>query len=46
MLGGGPDVYRQLASIYARLGRQAESVAAREKYERALIVPSPAGATR
>jgi tetratricopeptide (TPR) repeat protein len=46
MLGGSPDVYRQLAAIYARLGREAESVAAREKYERALLVPSTAGATR
>jgi tetratricopeptide (TPR) repeat protein len=46
-LGGGPDVYRQLASIYARLGRQAESVAAREKYEQALLVPAAgAGAGR
>jgi len=43
-LGGGPDVYRELASIYARLGRQSESVAAREKYERALLVPAAPGA--
>jgi tetratricopeptide (TPR) repeat protein len=46
MLGAGPDVYRQLASIYGRLGRQAESTAAREKYERALLVPSASGAAR
>jgi len=45
-LGGGPDVYRQLASIYARLGRQRESVAAREKYEGALLAPPAGGAPR
>jgi predicted Zn-dependent protease len=30
------DVYRQLAEVYARLGRVAESAAAREKYQRLL----------
>jgi len=45
-LGGGPDVYRQLASIYARLGRERESVAAREKYEGALLAPPAGGAPR
>jgi tetratricopeptide (TPR) repeat protein len=40
-LGGGPDVYRQLVSIYARLGRQAESRAARQKFEQALAAPLP-----
>jgi uncharacterized protein HemY len=30
------DVYRQLAEVYARLGRVAESAAARETYQRLL----------
>jgi tetratricopeptide (TPR) repeat protein len=45
-LGGGPDVYRQLASIYARLGRQADSAAARDKFERSLLVPAAPGVNR
>jgi tetratricopeptide (TPR) repeat protein len=39
-LGAGPDVYRQLAAVYARLGRQAESAAARQKFEQALALPA------
>jgi tetratricopeptide (TPR) repeat protein len=42
-LGGGPHVHKQLAALYAALGRTVESDRARMQYERALLVPTAAG---
>ncbi len=44
-LGGRPDVYRHLAALYASMGRDADSAAARKRYEPALLVPA-SGARR
>ena len=41
-LGGAPDVYRRLAAVYAALGRPDASVAARAKYESAVLAPARA----
>jgi tetratricopeptide (TPR) repeat protein len=43
-IGGHADVYRQLASLYAKLGRTEDSALARARYEQALLVPVSAGA--
>jgi len=43
-LGGRADVYRQLAALYARLGRSEDSALARARYEQALLVPVSDGA--
>ncbi|HEX5109186.1 MAG TPA: tetratricopeptide repeat protein [Vicinamibacterales bacterium] len=45
-LGGQPNVYRQLASLYARLGRAEDSALARARYEQALLVPVANGGLR
>lgn len=39
-LGGRRDVYRQLAAIYARLGRPADRAAARQKFEQSMTLPT------
>jgi len=41
-LGAAPDVYRRLATVYAALGRPDASVAARARYERAVLAPARA----
>ena len=41
-LGGAPDVYRRLAAVYAALGRPDASVAARARYESAVLAPARA----
>jgi tetratricopeptide (TPR) repeat protein len=41
-LGAPPDVYRRLAAVYAALGRPDASVAARGRYERAVLAPAGA----
>jgi tetratricopeptide (TPR) repeat protein len=41
-LGAPPDVYRRLATVYAALGRADDSVAARARYERAVLAPARA----
>src|SRR5262245_21433581 len=43
-IGGLADVYRQHASLYARLGRTEDSALARARYEQALLVPVSGGA--
>lgn len=45
-LGGGADVYRQLATLYASLGREQDSARARARYEQALLTPPLDGARR
>jgi tetratricopeptide (TPR) repeat protein len=45
-LGAPPDVHRELATLYAALGRQQESAAARARYEQALLVPTAEGSAR
>jgi tetratricopeptide (TPR) repeat protein len=45
-LGGRADVYRQLASLYARLGRVEDSALARARYEQALLAPVGNGGLR
>jgi tetratricopeptide (TPR) repeat protein len=41
-LGAAPDVYRNLAAVYAALGRADDSAAARIRYERAVLAPAGA----
>ena len=45
-LGGTPDVYRRLATVYTQLGRRDEGIAARAKYESAVMAPARAEAGR
>ena len=45
-LGGAPDVYRRLAIVYNALGRADAGVAARVRYESAVLAPARAEPAR
>ena len=45
-LGADPSVYRELAELYAKVGRIDEASRARDTYERAMQGTSPRGAAR